>query len=134
MPQEFSVGVIVYNNKDFLLLKFKRGHWGFVKGNVKQGETTEDVAKREAKEEAGLLDLYFVKGFEEKEEYFYKKDGQTVHKEVIYLLAETRMEYVKLSEEHVGFDWLNYEDAMRRLSFKQTRDVLKKVDEFLKQR
>ncbi len=134
MPQEFSVGVIVYNNDLFLLLKYKRGHWGFVKGNAEQNETKEDVAKREAKEEAGLLDLYFVKRFEEKEEYFYKKEGQTVHKEVIYLLAETRMEYVRLSEEHVGFDWFTYEDAMRRLSFKQTKNVLEKAKEFLKQK
>ena len=134
MPQEFSVGVIVFNGDKFLLLKYKRGHWGFVKGGAKPNETKEDVATREGREEAGLVDLFFLKGFEEKEEYFYKKDGQTVHKEVIYLLAETRMEYAKLSEEHVGFDWFNYEDAMRRLSFKQTKDVLKKAQEFLRQK
>ncbi len=130
MVIEFAAGFIVFNGDKFLLLE-KKGNWGFIKGKVEQAESDEEAAVREAREESGLSDLFIVKGFKKREEYFFKRGGQTVKKEVTYFLAETRKTEVKLSSEHNSYDWLPYQDAMRRLNFKQTRDVLEEAHEFL---
>jgi len=132
MPQEFSVGVVVYRGAEFLLLHYASGHWGFVKGNIEKNESAEDTARRELQEETGITSAFFVKDFTEKEEYFYKKEGKTVHKEVVYLLAETQEKLVKLSDEHIGYKWLPFEEAMHVLTFSQSKDILKKAHDYLK--
>ncbi len=53
-------------------------------------------------------------------------------KEVVFFLMETRTTDVKLSYEHIGFDWLPYEQAMKKLTFKNARDILQKAHEYLK--
>jgi hypothetical protein len=44
---------------------------------------------------------------------------------------ETHTEQVKLSFEHVGYTWLNYQSAMKKLTFKNAKDVLQKAQELL---
>lgn len=132
MPLEFSVGAIVVHGDNYLLLKYGAGHWGFVKGNVEKGETAEETARREIKEETGISIVVFVKGFKEKEEYFYRKEGEIIHKEVVYLLGETPETNVTLSKEHTAFAWLPYEQAMNTLTHRQSKEILKKVQDYLK--
>ncbi len=130
MPDEKSCGAVVFMGSRYLLLKHENGHWGFPKGNVEKGEKPEETSKREIKEETGL-DIKFVQGFEEKIRYFYKRDGRLVSKEVIFFLAEARTNRVKLSSEHESFIWLPYEKALRKLTFKNSRETLKKARSFL---
>ena len=132
MPQEHSAGIILFNKDQYLLLRYKSGHWGYVKGNVETNEETEDTARRELKEETGIATVFFVKGFQEKEDYFYKKEGKTVHKEVLYLLGETQETQVTLSKEHKDYKWLSYQEAMNRLTFGQGKELLRKAEEFKK--
>ena len=47
----------------YLLLKHRAGHWNFPKGLIEKGEKLEQAALREVKEEAGLENLKFIKGF-----------------------------------------------------------------------
>ena len=54
-----------------------------------------------------------------------------VNKTVIYYLAETKSNKVVLSFEHVNFAWLNFEDALDKLSFDNSKRVLKNAKEFL---
>ena len=116
----------------YLLLQYEAGHWDFVKGNVEEGETEQETTVRELREETGIIDAHFVDGFKEKISYFYKRQGATVYKEVVFFLMETQTTNVKLSFEHIGFAWLTYEGAMEKLTFKNARDVLQKAHEFLK--
>ena len=57
MPKEISAGMIVYNPilKKFLLLEYS-SHWGFVKGRIELGEDENKAAKRELKEETGIVE------------------------------------------------------------------------------
>ena len=119
---------------NYLMLHYEAGHWDFVKGNVEPNENEKDTVIRELKEETGIVDAQFVDGFREKIEYFYRRQGTTIHKEVIFFLIETHTEQVKLSYEHVGYTWLNYQRAMEKLTFKNARDVLQKADALLKTR
>lgn len=136
MLHEKSCGAVVYANKGseliYLLLQYEAGHWDFVKGNVEKGETEQETAVRELREETGIIDAHFLDGFRQSISYFYKRKGATVRKEVIFFLMETGTIKIELSFEHVGFEWLTYERAMERLTFKNARDVLQKAHEFLK--
>jgi len=132
MPQESSIGIILFNKNKYLLLNYEAGHWGFPKGNKEKYETDEETARRELKEETGITAIIIPKEFQEKEEYFYKKEGKTIHKEVLYVLAETQETNVTLSKEHTDYKWVTYEEAMNLLTFSQGKELLKKAEEFKK--
>jgi len=87
---------------------------------------------RECKEETGINDLEFVPRFKDKIEYFFKKEGKTVHKEVTFLLAKTKTKEVTLSFEHIGFEWLAYEKALERLTFDNAKGILMKANTIIK--
>lgn len=129
MPQERSAGVVIYriidNEPFFLLIRYGWGHWGFSKGMIESGESELEAAIREATEETGLLKFRFIESFEEKIEYFYIKERKTIHKEVIYFLAETKENDVILSFEHSEYEWLNFSKAKERLSFENDKRILK---------
>ena len=132
MAKEISAGMIVYNPKlkKFLLLEYS-SHWGFVKGNIEAGEDEERAAKRELKEETGIDKFKFVKDFEERINYFYKKDGNSVYKEVVFFLVFTDDENIRISEEHKSYRWCGYEEAYKIVKFKNAREVLKKANEYI---
>ena len=115
----------------YFLLHYQAGHWDFVKGNVEPNESEKDTVIRELQEETSIVDAHFVDGFREKIEYFYRRQGATKHKQVVFFIIETHTEAVKLSFEHVGYTWLNYQGAMEKLTFKNAKIVLKKARELL---
>jgi 8-oxo-dGTP pyrophosphatase MutT (NUDIX family) len=132
--QEKSCGAVVFlksSEVKYLLLRYGAGHWDFVKGNVEPNESEKDTVIRELQEETGIVDAHFVDGFREKIEYFYRRQGATIHKQVVFFIIETHTEAVKLSFEHVGYTWLNYQSAMKKLTFKNAKTVLKKAHELL---
>ncbi len=136
MLNEKSCGAVVCsrNNSElmYLLLQYEAGHWDFVKGNVEKGETEQETALRELREETGITDARFVNNFRQSISYFYKRKGSLVRKEVIFFLIETKTTKIQLSFEHIGFEWLPFEQAMIKLTFKNARDVLQKANDYLK--
>ena len=135
MVKEKSVGCALFRKKDsgkqFLLLHYKAGHWGFPKGHVEQGETEEQTLRREVREETALQNIGIAKGFRQYTKYYFRRGQETVFKEVAFYLAESLEGSVKISHEHQGFEWLSHEKAMQRLSFKNTKTVLEKAISFL---
>jgi len=130
--EERSAGVILFNKAEgiqFLVLKYPSGHWDFVKGNIEEGEEEEETVKRELFEETGINNLEIHQGFNEKAEYNYYKKNNKVHKIVSYYLAETNQKQVKLSFEHLDHKWSNYEDAMKLITFGNSKEILKKGNE-----
>ena len=116
---------------EYLLLHYEAGHWDYVKGQVEPEESEKDTVVRELKEETGITNARFIEGFREEISYFYRREGRTVYKEVIFFLIETEDSNVKLSYEHVGYEWLSYEKAMAKLTFANAKKVLAKAHEFL---
>ena len=55
-----AAGGVVKNEKDGLLMIFRRGKWDFPKGKLDKGEKLEDCAVREVAEETGLKDIKLV--------------------------------------------------------------------------
>jgi len=135
MIEEQSAGAIIYfeNPKEnlFLLLNYPSGHWDFVKGKIEKGELNKDTVIRETQEETGIADLEFVEGFEEKIKYKFQFENQEIHKEVIFFLAKTRTKNVSISHEHLDFVWLNFDDAVKKTTFQNAKQLLFKVKNLL---
>ncbi len=134
MINEKSAGAVIFRqNKErlYLLLHYEAGHWDFPKGNIEKNETEEETARREIEEETGIRNLRFIKGFREFIHYFYKKDKNLVSKKVVFLLAETKEEHIKLSFEHIGYKWLNYDRAIEQITYNESKKILQKAEKFL---
>ncbi len=135
MLREKSCGAVIYiNNLEktrYLLLNYTAGHWDFVKGNVEPNETEKQTVTRELMEETGITCAEFVGDFRESINYFYRRQGQTINKEVVFYIIESRTDEVTLSFEHIGFTWLPLPQAMDKLSFKNAKDVLQNAHDFL---
>ena len=135
MPTEKSCGAVVFKrSKDgikYLILHYEAGHWDFPKGNQEKNEKGEQTASREIKEETGIENIEFVDGFRETVKYFYKKGEETIYKEVVFFLAESATEHVELSKEHIGYAWMNYEHAEKKLTFNNAKDLLTKANQSL---
>jgi 8-oxo-dGTP pyrophosphatase MutT (NUDIX family) len=137
MPFEQSCGVVMFHReKGFLLLRYTYGHWGFVKGNIEEGESEEETCLREIEEETGIQreSIYVLTEFHEKINYFYIKEKKRIYKKVTYLLAETVSNEIKLSYEHTEYVWLPYEKALKKITFKNDKNILKKAMETLEKK
>src|SRR3972149_7469480 len=134
MQREKSCGAVVFvKNSEitYLLLRYAAGHWDFVKGNVEPNESEKDTVLRELREETGIVVAQTIEGFRERIEYYYRRQGETIRKEVVFYLIEANDKKVELSFEHVGFNWLNYQGALEKLTFKNAKDVLQRAQAFL---
>jgi 8-oxo-dGTP pyrophosphatase MutT (NUDIX family) len=134
MPREISAGMILFRRTPephYLLLHYESGHWDLPKGHIESGEHPEETAKRELQEETGISEIHLLDGYKQTLRYFFRQKGIGIFKVVIFFLAETTQSEVTLSAEHVGFDWLPYDAALARLTFKNSRDLLVKAHEHL---
>ncbi len=134
MLHEKSCGAVVFHKNaevKYLLLRYEAGHWDFVKGNVEVNESEIDTVLRELKEETGIVATQTLDGFRERIQYFYRRQGETIQKEVVFYILQANTEKVELSFEHVGFTWLDYQHALEKLTFKNAKNVLQKAHTFL---
>ncbi|PIS39052.1 MAG: diadenosine tetraphosphate hydrolase [Candidatus Nealsonbacteria bacterium CG08_land_8_20_14_0_20_43_11] len=142
MALEKSAGAVVFrreNNKIYYLLlhypssaKAAKDYWDFPKGHLDKGEDELAAAHREIEEETGLKDVKFIESFKEWIKYFFRFKGKNIFKIVTFFLTEAKTSEIKVSTEHLGYQWLEYEPALAALTFKNAQGILKKADEFLK--
>lgn len=132
---EKSCGTVVYHKKndeyEFLLLHYPEGHWDFPKGHVEEGESEKETALRELEEETGIKNGTIREGFRDQMHYFFTQENELVSKTVIFFLVEASDKDVELSFEHKNFVWLPYEEAFKKMTFKNAKEILKKAFEFL---
>jgi 8-oxo-dGTP pyrophosphatase MutT (NUDIX family) len=131
--RERSAGVILFQNKKqrrYLLLDYGR-YWDFPKGHVEKGETDLQAALRELREETDVVDVRVVPGFAHQIRYFFRKNAALIDKIVVFFLAQTSSTKVRLSREHVGFEFLPFQKALRRLSYANAKALLRLAEEYL---
>ena len=134
MTIELSVGGIIrYQstefNKDhaeFLLLRNKRGFWGFPQGHKEKGENEIQTLQREVKEETGITDLDIHQYIGKIQYKYFRADGIRSEKEVKFYFATTPVREVVISNEHEGFKWTTYQEALSMLDHRQLKSIILK--------
>ncbi len=137
---ETSIGAVVFRMThgkiEFLLMKYRNGHWEFPRGKVEDNETEHETMQREIEEETGISQVRIIKGFRKTMKFSYKAHGQEfierkrdknciyIHKKAVFYLVEAMDEDVVISHEHQQFQWLMFEDAYNKLTFKNAKTVL----------
>jgi 8-oxo-dGTP pyrophosphatase MutT (NUDIX family) len=102
-----------------------------VKGKMEKGESAHQTAIRETEEETGITDITFIENFEEWIEYNFQYQGELVNKKVVFFLAETKTEDVKISHEHQNYAWMDYNTSMEKTTFDNAKTVLTKAQTLL---
>jgi len=149
MEREKSAGAVIFRREGgniyYLLLHYESGHWDFPKGHIESEEEIRETVLREVKEETGLEDIKFIPEFEEKIQYFFRRSYNQktkpnkrsstrlplIFKRVFFYLTETKNKDIRISHEHSDFKWLLYEEALKKTTYKNTKDILRKAHQFL---
>ncbi|TLY06225.1 MAG: NUDIX domain-containing protein [Thaumarchaeota archaeon] len=134
MAIEQSIGAVIKHqnsfedsaSSEFLLLRNRRGFWGFPQGHKEKGESEIQTLIREVREETGIneLDIHSYIG---KINYsYFRGDGMKSEKEVTFFFATTPTREVKISEEHADFRWVTLGDALSMLDHAKLKLILTK--------
>ena len=122
-------GIIFYKtrqNVKILLVKNNNGrYWSFPKGHIEDGETEQETAIREIKEETGL-DVTLVNSFREISEYcpFGK-----IRKRVVFFLARAFTDNVKIQEEEIdSYIWVDLQQARKLCSYDNDLRIIEKAE------
>lgn len=128
MKREFSAGGIVFNDKGQVLVTqhSQNKHWSFPKGLIDPGQTSQQAAIREVKEEGGVVAEIIGKvGYSK---YVYTLNGEKIFKIVTYFLMKYVSGDIKGHDWEVSdIGWYEPEEALKKLSFNQDKQLLKKA-------
>ena len=134
MSYEYSCGAVVFTREDgdirYVVIQSIKGFYGFPKGHVEPGETDEQTALREIREEVGL-NVKLIPGFCQAEEHpLPNKPGVT--KRVTYFLAEYENQtIVPQKEELLSASLMTYDEAMATFQFLVNKVILTEAKAFL---
>lgn len=126
-------GIIFYNGKSntkILLVKNNNGrYWSFPKGHIEKGETEQETAVREIKEETSL-DVEVKDGFREVSEYcpFGK-----IRKKVVFFLCQAFTDSVKVQEEEISeYIWVDLQQARKLCTYENDLRIINKAETAIK--
>ena len=132
-----SAGILVYryqSSLEFFLVhpggpfwKNKdEGAWSIPKGEFEEGEDPLKAATREIEEETGIIDLDIHQYIGKIQYKYFRADGIRSEKEVKFYFATTPVREVVISNEHEGFKWTTYQEALSMLDHRQLKSIILK--------
>ena len=137
MRFEFSAGGVVYkkeSNKTFILIAQHSAHhgWIFPKGLIgdhKKGESKEDTAIREVKEETGI-EAKIIKPLTPAI-YWYAFENEKIKKTVYYFLMKFIKDTGKRDKEMENVEWIAIDEVEKRLTYKSDKEIWKETKELI---
>ena len=133
MNYEKSCGGIVYRkfhgNTEILLIKhIKSGYWSFPKGHVEPGETEDQTAIREIKEETDI-DAVIEGDFREIVTYSPRKDSR---KDVVYFVARAKNYNFRPQPAEISdIRWVEIGQAHNLLAYDNDKLIVNKARGFI---
>ena len=132
MNIEKSVGAVIkyqspsskMKDPQFLLLRNRRGYWGFPQGHKEEGETEIQTLFREVYEETGINSLNILSFIGRIRYSFFKGEGVKSRKEVSFYYATTNIRDITLSNEHDDFIWTTFSESLTYLNRKQLKSIM----------
>jgi len=132
MKQEVSAGGIVFRKRDgrldVLLITDSYGKPAFPKGHVEKGETIEEAALRETKEEVNLEDLKIITKIGVTK-FWFTAGGERVHKTLHLFLMESEDPAAEPSPQYEiqGCEWVPIEEFIKVKTYKNLEPMIKKA-------
>lgn len=139
MVDEKSCGAIIFtkrnNVRKYVIIcgvGIYQGYYGFPKGHMEEGETEQETAIREVKEETGL-DVVLYDDFRTVDTHALAREGRPNDKKTnVYFLAEYQdQELVAQRSEVSDIILLDYEEAMSVLQYEETKRELTEAEQYL---
>jgi bis(5'-nucleosidyl)-tetraphosphatase len=125
---ETSIGAVIRYNPsisikepEFLILKNRRGSWGFPQGHKEHGESELETLKREVREETGIQFLDIMSFIGTIRYSYMKLNGIRSHKEVKFYFATTPTREIVISYEHASYKWVSFLHALNILAHRQLK-------------
>jgi len=136
------VAVYCTGKKGIEYIILRRKHhwkgWEFPKGGINPNETQERAARREIREETGLVPRK-IKKFNFSGRYLYKKkfaDRTGIIGQTFFLYAaEVKKGRVKIDKkEHSEYKWMSFEQGVKKIKHNNQKKSLRIVDRWLKKK
>ena len=123
-------GVVIYRGKILVLYKRHKNKyegWVLPKGTVEMGETHEETAIREVKEESGADAV--IRRYLGATHYNFSTSREMVNKEVLWYLMSSESYYSKPQREEYFEDsgYYKYNEAFHLLRFPNEKQILEKA-------
>lgn len=139
MQQETSCGAVVFTDigseRRFVIIRGKKGFYGFPKGHVEAGETEKETALREIWEETGLR-VQIIDGFRTEDEHPLIREGEPdAIKKIIYFAAVYKDQEPRPQEgEITEIRLLTFSEAMEAFQFESSKRILNEAAAFLREK
>ena len=120
---------------EVLLLETPSGQWGLPKGTPEPGEALEETAAREVAEETGLAVAVREKVGTISYWFADAAAGARYHKRVhFWLMDPVGGSLADHDHEHVRVEWVPLEQALGRVTFENSAQILRTAATLLKRR
>ena len=135
IKQHFKVlvaaGGLITNPEGEILLMFRRNKWDLPKGKQDDGESLEECAVREVREETGLQQITLTDKITETFHYYPLKDKKVLKHTYWYRMQFTGTELTipQIEEDIMDIQWIKPENLGKYLkfSYKNIEDVFLKA-------
>lgn len=123
-------GIIIYKcisgSPVFLFLRRAEGWLDMPKGHIEKGETEMQASIRETFEETGIKVESMDPDFSYIDTYTFANGNSEIKKSVMFFMSKVNPAIeVKISKEHVGYEWLGYKEALEKIEFKDEAETIR---------
>ena len=124
-------GGVAYNEQGEILMIYRRGKWDLPKGKLDEGETIDECALREVKEETGLKKLTLGPKICDTWHIYMQKKEQILKRTAWYKMAGTATDKLRpqKDEQIMEAKWVKEQNIapLAAQSYEAVRDVLRQA-------